>query len=366
MSILSKLIKFANLMDKRGLYDEADQVDSILICLAMSVDDARNLLGVLPGASPEEINKAYMPLALENHPDRGGDEEKMKLLNHARDILLGRSEPERMRPAPTPQRRRGPSHEPDPEKTEKITWDEAASQAGVPLGAEWKFVTNTSYGPYLGDTSMHGFVVYGVTDREHVFVGVYNYVERNYYSGSDINKYIMSTKTLPKEADLSKVGLGVIKELWSEFNKSGQDYSRLKLFSKVAILPEGTPFNEKINNTVNNFVSFKTAMYMMGISKKSPLEGKKLKVVMSTSKGKSYTLYINDMPFQLSDESSELINSGSRIRRTVFPDFYGKTTKTLNRIKKGKQVIGWLAANLVGIEPVELTDALQRAYEQMK
>ena len=45
--------------------------------LAMSYAEALKVLDVPPGASPEEINKAYKRKAIENHPDRGGDPEKM-------------------------------------------------------------------------------------------------------------------------------------------------------------------------------------------------------------------------------------------------------------------------------------------------
>lgn len=40
-------------------------------------------LGVKPGASDEEIKKAYRKAAIQNHPDKGGDPEKFKKINDA-------------------------------------------------------------------------------------------------------------------------------------------------------------------------------------------------------------------------------------------------------------------------------------------
>eukprot|EP00736_Rhodelphis_marinus_P007666 Rmarinus@m.489 len=45
------------------------------------------VLGVDKDATPSQIKKAYHRLARENHPDRGGDEEKFKTIQFAFDIL---------------------------------------------------------------------------------------------------------------------------------------------------------------------------------------------------------------------------------------------------------------------------------------
>ena len=47
-------------------------------------------LGVNPNASDEEIKKAYHKLAMEHHPDRGGDEEKFKQITEAYEVLTGK------------------------------------------------------------------------------------------------------------------------------------------------------------------------------------------------------------------------------------------------------------------------------------
>lgn len=49
--------------------------------------DYYSILGVEKNTSPEELKKAYRKLALQYHPDRGGDQEKFKEVNEAYQIL---------------------------------------------------------------------------------------------------------------------------------------------------------------------------------------------------------------------------------------------------------------------------------------
>lgn len=53
----------------------------------MAKRDYYEILGVSKSASADEIKKAYRRLAVEHHPDRGGDEEKFKEANEAYEVL---------------------------------------------------------------------------------------------------------------------------------------------------------------------------------------------------------------------------------------------------------------------------------------
>jgi hypothetical protein len=54
------------------------------------MDDPHSVLGLQPGASPEEVGEAYRRLAKQWHPDRGGGREaelRMAQINVAHDLL---------------------------------------------------------------------------------------------------------------------------------------------------------------------------------------------------------------------------------------------------------------------------------------
>jgi hypothetical protein len=49
--------------------------------------DARFILGLDGSFSSEDLKRAYRKTAGENHPDRGGDPERMRLVNEAYSVL---------------------------------------------------------------------------------------------------------------------------------------------------------------------------------------------------------------------------------------------------------------------------------------
>lgn len=83
----------------------------------MKKSTALNTLGLSEGATDDEIKKAHRKLIIENHPDKFGQdaaarakaEEKTKLINEARDVLLNRS------------------------------WDPEFASAGTPFGAPYSY-----------------------------------------------------------------------------------------------------------------------------------------------------------------------------------------------------------------------------------
>ena len=62
----------------------------------MNSTQAYYVLGLKPGASSEEVKRAYRKLSLKYHPDKNQDpdaEEKFKALNNAYDLLEDMPEP---------------------------------------------------------------------------------------------------------------------------------------------------------------------------------------------------------------------------------------------------------------------------------
>lgn len=51
------------------------------------MDDYYSILGVPRNASPDDIKKAYRKLAMQHHPDRGGDHDKFAKINSAYEVL---------------------------------------------------------------------------------------------------------------------------------------------------------------------------------------------------------------------------------------------------------------------------------------
>ena len=49
-----------------------------------------DILGVSPGATLDEVKKAFKNLALKHHPDKGGNEEKFKEITEAYEVLSGK------------------------------------------------------------------------------------------------------------------------------------------------------------------------------------------------------------------------------------------------------------------------------------
>jgi hypothetical protein len=54
----------------------------------MSVEEARQILGVKPNAEKEEITLAFKKLMLINHPDKGGSEYIAAKIIHAKQTLM--------------------------------------------------------------------------------------------------------------------------------------------------------------------------------------------------------------------------------------------------------------------------------------
>ena len=59
--------------------------------LASAGTDFYKVLGVDRGVDDRTLKKVYRKLALQHHPDKGGDEEKFREISSAYDVLSGES-----------------------------------------------------------------------------------------------------------------------------------------------------------------------------------------------------------------------------------------------------------------------------------
>lgn len=331
-----------------------------------TVDEASKLLGVPFGAPDGVIDRAYKDLAFKNHPDRGGDPDRMVELNVARDLLKGDRKPSR---SPS-----GPSYTPEPTpeaKETKVTLEEALSDAGVPSGVKWIFATNTGRGDHgMGAFEINGIVYYGTTDTEHVFVAIRHELGSNMFSNIRIDAYRCKTKTSPLSQPLETVAPKLIRALFDSIEGLHKGYN-----AKVRVLPD----NYNLRNSVSPMypkgkeMSFKDAMVNLGLvgDDNAWKTNQKLSVVFSYQESyrdetKTVTIDINGKDFELSQASSEMIFRWPGILKAIYgAKVYSDTKKTLTRNARGKEILTALADKLTG-EPQELRDLLTKAAEQMK
>jgi hypothetical protein len=366
MNQFKRLISLANHLDSLNLFKEADILDDIIIRLAMGLDEARNLLEVSHGASNEEIQKAWKQKALEHHPDRGGDPEIMKQVNVARDILVGDAVPDKTHTPPT-----APSvHKKDKMYTDEQTgdsFDQAISKADIPAGVKWKFATGKQYGTYGFDTNVSGFVVYGTTESEHVFVGIYNKRVANAFTHQNLDDHKVWVKTAPKPEPLSSVAPRIIRDLWNNFIDV-KPYN-----AKVNLLSDDTTLSSHMGS-VGKSISFKDAMDIMGEKTPESWKGRKLSLVFSLARGKSFAnpnivLIINGKEYPLSEKSNEWAwKTKPALPRYIVGEYaYDDSKKDMTRMDKGKasKALEVMIQRLPEWEPPELIEMLKQVQEQI-
>ena len=66
-------------------------IESILLEDKMTLSQAKDIFNLSSIPNSQELKSLYKKLALQNHPDRGGSEQKMALINAAYDILSNNS-----------------------------------------------------------------------------------------------------------------------------------------------------------------------------------------------------------------------------------------------------------------------------------
>lgn len=198
------------------------------LLLAMSVQEAKSILGFPPNSSPsaDEINKAYKKKVIENHPDRGGSHEKMVEVNVAKDVLDGKQnqrwQPDRSWGGPGPYKR-DPRPEPPKvvETIEGVSFQEALSKAGVLASIEWKCISKPTYAPTKDKRYWYNYIwtLIGKTDQKIWVLSAKKRLDNDY-------------------TDLEKGGKVVIKPDWQvNIVSMPADKDPLKMLPKLVRSP---------------------------------------------------------------------------------------------------------------------------------
>lgn len=218
------------------------------LLLAMSMGEAKQILGFPPSASPstEEVTKAYKAKAFQNHPDRGGDPAKMVEINVAKDVLLGGGS--NARPGrPQPPREPAPPPPPPPPPMEGKSFNQVMSS--MPGGVVWKFMSGVAYADSLQENPeggrywrvSYGWVLYGQTESHHIFAGIR--VAANQQFTSVDRKALFNSNgwegfhtTAPRTVDLIKVAPKMVKGILDGL----PDMNSKLLPKKFSVLSGGT------------------------------------------------------------------------------------------------------------------------------
>jgi hypothetical protein len=351
---------------------------------AMSMVDAYKLLGISPGATPEEVLKAYKRKALENHPDRGGSDEDLRLINVAKDTIDGKvNESGRTNRNPSPPSSSSPGdydytpppvdRGPPPPKVE-VSFKEAWSEAGIPANVTWVFRTNTGRGRNMGDSEYLGMVLYGHTDTQHIFVGLHHFRHQNAFTREDHDVWTVTSTRSSFDNDLGKLALKEIQRHFKSFEGLDKGFNSKVIFLTMATDVPSSYFD--FTRGERREVSLKDALAQLDGKSTTEDTGRKLTVSMEFKSDPSdrpddynplgFSFVINGKVFKLSLESNIFIEKKTRVVPTVFGQYtYNEGKKDLMRSKAGKKVLTFLAEKLTN-EPQELRDLLARAAAQLK
>jgi hypothetical protein len=259
-------------------------------------------------------------------------------------------------------------------KKDHVTFEQAAVKARVPTDVEWRFVTEAGFGGY-GDNQYSGYVVYGRSPSNHVFVAVRFVREVNYFTGRDVDYYTMSVHRYPLSQPLKTLAPKVIRELWASLGKI-KGYN-----AKVYLLPENAEFTAvKYRWQKGRPIAFKDALVQLGeLSADDPMvKNRKLTVELhlrgriAGQRGEYHDLYrmmfvINGKEYPLSDAGCRALQADdSKFLNPIFGTYvYPDSKKNVTRSRNAKAVLEY-AARVLTSEPQDLRDLLQQAASQVK
>lgn len=364
---------------------------------AMTLEEAKTALGFPPTSapSPGDIKSAWKTLAFKSHPDRGGDEETMKELNAAKDILLGKARPSYSRSSPGYSSPNYPSSggeadwgdfQPKEHQYEVVTFEEAKAKSNLPSGVTWKFVTpmQSGRGGWSGDSSSKtskAFVAYGVKDKQHVFAGASNSYDYSGFvgGGHTIDIWTIEVVQIPMKKDEGKNPAWLYRNVVSTLKKLGLD---AKFNSKV-MDADGWKFKEKLPK--GKGVSIKHWLVNSGevSADDSSVAGRKQ--VVELEYHRSYmekpgfhevetgystdhlkiVLNLNGKSVDLSKGDTQKVVK-SRLLTVVYgARLYDGSKKNLTRMRNGKRVMEWLVKNLKDLKDQDVA-VLEAAMGQMR
>lgn len=363
--------------------------------VSMSMEDAARILGVEPGASDDEINRAYKKKVFENHPDRGGDPAKMVEVNVAKEVLEGKRRPSYDR-TPSAPSETYPDYTPSQERWKEpdpitVDFNQAKSKAGVPSNVEWLFVTDRqrSQGSYSGDESSRwstGYVAYGRTAEKHYFVGMHHHGYSGYYVGHGGNTDVWDMKVLDfplKEGDTTQPAWlygNVVKALkavgWEgRFNSKVYDCRGWEFTEKFKVnggaksikhilvdlgLVAGDDPSVANRKHVIEFLYERSYKEDAGFTKPLPnsYDFERYSIVLN---GRELRLDKNDMA-----AVAKARFGGKPLLRAIFGDYYyDKSKKNLTRMKAGKAILEWMSEKLTSL-PADAREALKASAANMK
>ena len=375
---------------------------------AMSLQDAKRVLGFPPNASPspEEISKAYKHKAIENHPDRGGDHEKMVEVNVAKDILDGKQRPDGARGRPSapsgPPRKTYEDYVREKQEADakKVRTGDSFAEAKTkaPHGVTWKFRSGLMMGKESAFTKEQGlnsyvacWVCYGQSASQHVFMLVEHAIP-NPYTDALFDSWSMSTvETYPLSHPIEKLAPKAIKAI---VNNGKLTSGMLKLNSKFMGLET---LSEVAFEHSSGGVALKDILIGLGFAsgaasdRKVVVEmvGKQNEARTKASRDRAratggwvstldawqwydFTLFVNGKSYPLSEATvANLAKQGAHGNLFWLAVYspakydYGQR-RVLTRIPRyGSEILKMVEDSLSG-EPAELTVSLLKAIEAME
>lgn len=372
----------------------------------MSFDQAKAVLGFPPNSSPtpDEVKAAYRSKAFENHPDRGGSNDKLVEINVAKEILDGKyraqggpgSSREWHRPDDARRKQEAENVAKEKARQQSISVSfEEAKHKDLPTNVEWKFRSKAMYSnptkyveEKLKGAHTTTWVVYGQSPSQHFFALVqraaYNVYADGYYTEWDMSPQ----KAYPLSADLLKIAPAAIKSLVSEGRLGGAPIKSMFKFVEVSGPLTPTLLDKSVTG-----VSLKDILIGLNLTAPSATKGPARKTVVEMSgklndarykadksrkmqnemyKYYDFTLYVNGKAYPLSDATMKNLSSlgsmGDRFWSALYYqvqwDYSRRRVITNMRIKGYAYYLLEMLENALENEPAELTVHILKAMEE--